>query len=166
MKDSGQFDLIRFLKEAHRDKIRLLLIGRWAIAQHGAPVVTADYDFWVHPGDRLRVLRLLDRLFEAELPPKDLWKRPFITATIGPDKVDLFSPRKIVNEEGVELIFDEIYVRSEEKNDRAKKLVVRIPSIDDLIAMKKFRQDDPMKQARNQEDIRYLLTLKKRKKAK
>jgi len=160
MKATPQFDLIGFLRAVHGRGIRCLLIGRWAVAQHGAPVVTADYDFWVAPKDRVRLFRLLEELFDAELPPENQWKRPIVTAYVGPDKIDCFSHGKTINEEGQELVFDEIYARSEEKKDPEDNLVVRVPSIDDLIAMKKFTPKDRAKQARNLEDIRYLMTLK------
>ncbi|MEW6324624.1 MAG: hypothetical protein AB1515_04490, partial [Nitrospirota bacterium] len=56
-----------------------------------------------------------------------------------------------------------VYARAELKRSPKEGLVVRVPAIDDLIALKKFTQDDPLKQARNLEDIRYLLTLKRAK---
>ena len=37
--ESPRFDLIQFLREAGRHNIRYLLVGRWAVAQHGAPFV-------------------------------------------------------------------------------------------------------------------------------
>ena len=160
MKASPDFDLIRFLKAAAVRRIRVLLIGRWAVAQHGAPVVTADYDFWVDPSHRQRFLDLLIEAFDAELPPREQWQQPLISAYVGPDKIDCFSPRRLVNEEGQELIFKEVYARSQRKHDPAEGLTFRIPSIDDLIALKKFTANDPLKRARNLEDIRYLLTLK------
>jgi hypothetical protein len=160
VKASPDFDLIRFLKEAEARPIRFLLIGRWAVAQHGAPVVTADYDFWVDPAHHQRFLDLLVDAFDAELPPREQWHQPLISAYVGPDKVDCFSPRRLVNEEGQELVFKEVYARSEIKHDAADGLTFHIPSVDDLIALKKLTSNDPLKRARNLEDIRYLLTLK------
>lgn len=160
MKNSPQFDLIRFLKEAGKRKIRFLMIGRWAVAQHGAPVVTSDYDFWVALKDRFQIFQLLSEIFDAELPPRSQWRKPIVTAFIGPDKVDLFSQKKIVNDEGQELAFQEVYRRSELKKIPEANISFRIPALEDLIAMKKFSRKDPLKQARNLEDIRYLLTLK------
>ena len=90
VKSLPQFDLIQFLKEAHRQGIRYLLIGRWALAQHGAPVVTAGYDFWIHPEDRTLTFRLLEKLFDAELPAEDKRNKPMVTAYVGPDKLDFF----------------------------------------------------------------------------
>ncbi|MEW6325796.1 MAG: hypothetical protein AB1515_10475, partial [Nitrospirota bacterium] len=103
MKGAESFDLIRLLKLLAERRIRYLLIGRWAVAQHGAPVVTADYDLWVHPNDRRRLFRLLETVFDAELPDPTRWNRPLVTAYVGPDKIDCFSPGKIVNDEGEEL---------------------------------------------------------------
>ncbi len=161
MKAEPQFDLIHFLQKLHDRKIRCLLIGRWAVAQHGAPVVTADYDFWIDPADRARFYLLLEEIFDAELPPEDRRNRPIVTAYVGPDKIDCFSARKIINAEGQELVFHEVYKRSVQKKSPEEKLVFRVPSIDDLIALKKFTHKDPLKHARNLEDIRYLLTLRR-----
>lgn len=160
MKDAAPFDLIRLLKLLAEQRIRYLLIGRWAVAQHGAPVVTADYDLWVHPSDRRRLFQLLETEFDAELPDQRLLNRPLVTVYIGPDKIDCFSPKKIINDEGEELVFDQVYARADQKRSPKEKLVIRVPNIDDLIALKKFTHNDPLKRARNLEDIRYLQTIK------
>lgn len=160
MRPEPEFDLLQFLRGLASRGIRYLLIGRWAVAQHGAPVVTADYDFWVHPEERKRFQSLLKEQFRAELPPEDCRDRPILTLHVGIDKVDLFSMRSLVNEAGEKLVFDEVFQRSLEKRDPHSDLVVRVPCIDDLIALKRFSQDDPMKALRDQEDIRYLEALK------
>ena len=161
MKGAEPFDLIRLLKLLAERRIRYLLIGRWAVAQHGAPVVTADYDLWLHPSDRHRFFRLLETAFDAELPDPTQRNRPLVTAYVGPDKIDCFSPKKIVNDEGEELLFDQVYARAQIKKHPKEALSVRVPNINDLIALKKFTQNDPLKQARNLEDIRYLETIKR-----
>lgn len=160
MKDTAPFDLILLLKLLAQRRIRYLLIGRWAVAQHGAPVVTADYDLWVHPNDRRRLFQLLETAFDAELPDPRQLNRPLVTVYVGPDKIDCFSPKKIINDEGEALAFDQVYARADRKRSPKEKLVIRVPSIDDLIALKKFTQNDPLKRARNLEDIRYLQTIK------
>lgn len=161
MKESPEFDLIAFLQALDQKKIAYLLIGRWAVAQHGAPVVTADYDFWVRPKDRAAWLRLLEHRFNAELPPKGERSKPMLSVYVGPDKIDCFFIRRIVNEEGVILTFDQVFSRAEKKRDPEADFTVCLPRIDDLIALKRFTPKDPLKRARNLEDIRYLLTLKK-----
>ncbi|MBW1810420.1 MAG: hypothetical protein JRJ87_19645 [Deltaproteobacteria bacterium] len=162
MKDEVQFDLIGFLRNIHKNKIRCLLIGRWAVAQHGAPVVTADYDFWVDPKDRTKLIRLLDEEYQAELPAETDWNKPLLSAYIGPDKIDCFSSKNIINEEGQNLKFNEVYRRAVEKRDLENDLIFKVPSIEDMIALKKFSHSDPTKHARNLEDIRYLQALKKK----
>ena len=50
---------------------------------------------------------MLDEVFEAELPSEDQRSRPIATAYVGLDKIDCFSAKKIVNDEGQELAFEE-----------------------------------------------------------
>lgn len=160
MKVEPQFDLIRCLQEIHRRGLRCLLIGRWAVAQHGAPVVTADFDFWVDPTDRARLFELLVQVFDAEPPTPERLRLPIVAVYVGPDKIDCLSARKLVNADGQELVFSEVFARSVVKRDASADLWLRVPCIDDLIALKKFPSQDPTKHARNLEDIRYLKTLK------
>jgi hypothetical protein len=163
MRPEPEFDLLLFLRALARRGLQYLLIGRWAVAQHGAPVVTSDYDFWVHPRDRLTFMGLLGELFDAELPPEALRDRPILSLYAGVDKVDCFSMDCLVNDAGERLVFEEVYARSEEKRDAEHELVVWVPCIDDLIALKRLRHKDPMKNLRDQEDIRYLTALKESK---
>ncbi len=126
-------------------------------------MVTVDYDFWVHPRDRAAFLALLQELFDAELPPKSRRQSPILAVHAGVDKVDCFSMETLVNDAGEKLIFDEVHARAEKKHDAEADLVLWVPCIDDLIALKRFHHEDPMKTLRDQEDIRYLTALKKRK---
>jgi hypothetical protein len=162
MKEEPAFDFIRFIKALNKEKVRYLLIGRWAVAYYGAPVVTADYDFWIHPGDRKKFLNLLSGLYEAELPAEEKQRQPFLTIYVGPDQIDCFFVRRMTNREGQELGFDQVYSRSKRIRDQRSGFSIRLPHIDDLIALKKFDPPDSLKRARNLEDIRYLLTLKKK----
>ncbi len=41
----GFFDII---KDFNRLGIKYLIIGRRAVVLYGAPVLTADYDFWIN----------------------------------------------------------------------------------------------------------------------
>jgi hypothetical protein len=60
MKNGKEFDLLRFVRTLNRKEIPYLLIGRWAVILHGAPLMTVDYDFWI-PGDfRKQVLMYLE----------------------------------------------------------------------------------------------------------
>lgn len=161
MTDAEPFDLLKFTTALNQSKLRYLLIGRWAVAYYGAPIVTADFDFWIPPEERARFIEILATNFDAELPPADRQTRPLLTAHVGPDQIDCFSPRRISNREGEILDFDTVYRRSRILKDETAGVAVRVPSLDDLIALKKFDPKDSLKHQRNLEDIRFLLTLKK-----
>ncbi|MGD9905155.1 MAG: hypothetical protein AB7U83_16945 [Vicinamibacterales bacterium] len=63
MKGSA-FDEIAFFDAVARSETRALLIGRRALVVLGFPVLTADYDFWIHIDDIER--------FNAAAAPFDL----------------------------------------------------------------------------------------------
>jgi hypothetical protein len=87
-KEVNLFDLIR---EFNRRKIRYLIIGRRAVILYGGPVLTAEYDLWVHPADKKKTLHFLsDELhFELSHPPDT--QRPIVTGFSGMKKYDFFS---------------------------------------------------------------------------
>jgi len=165
MKEEPPFDLISLIKTLNQKKVRYLLIGRWAVAYYGSPVVTADYDFWIDPGDRKTFLNILEKFYEAELPSPEQQKKPMVSVYVGPDQIDCFSPRRISNREGEELVFDKVYSRSKLLSDPSGDFSVRVPSVDDMIALKKFDPPDPLMRQRNLEDIRFLMSLKKKKRS-
>lgn len=45
------FDELAFFRAVEKSGARALLIGRRALAVLGLPVLTADYDFWLHIDD-------------------------------------------------------------------------------------------------------------------
>ncbi|HEV2391591.1 MAG TPA: hypothetical protein VG146_04420 [Verrucomicrobiae bacterium] len=53
-----------FLKGLHQEKIKFILIGAMAAIEQGAPLMTLDYDFWVHLPERqyVRLLTIVQRL--------------------------------------------------------------------------------------------------------
>lgn len=97
------------------------------------------------------------------MPAEGKQERPLFSVYVGPDQIDCFSPGRITNREGQELVFDEVYLHSKLLSDPKGDFSVRLPSVDDLIALKKFDPPDPLKRARNLEDIQYLLAVKKKK---
>jgi hypothetical protein len=52
--EGTSFDEAGFFRAIHASGARALLIGRRALVAPGLPVVTADYDFWIHPDDVCR----------------------------------------------------------------------------------------------------------------
>ena len=47
----GDFDELEFFRAIEQSGVRALLIGRRALVALGLPVLTADYDFWIHIDD-------------------------------------------------------------------------------------------------------------------
>jgi len=146
-------DLIR---KFNQENIRYLIIGRRAIVLYGGPVLTGDYDLWIHPEDKKITLSfLLDELdFELSHPPHT--KRPIVTAFAGMKKYDLFFHRGIRNIENETIEFEVCYRNSVLKEDPEENVSFRIPSIDDLIRLKKIRQPN----VKDEQDIEYLLRAK------
>jgi hypothetical protein len=147
------FDLLR---EFSRRSIRYLITGRRAVILYGAPVLTADHDLWIHPEDREKALNLLsDELgFKLSQPPST--KKTRVTGFSGAKKYDLFFQRGIRNIENDRVEFEQCLRNSTVKKDPKEDVQFRIPSIDDLIRLKKIRRPN----VKDEQDIQYLLKAK------
>jgi hypothetical protein len=156
MKKEKEIKFFRLLRELHRQKIRYLIIGRRAVILYGGPVLTADYDLWIHPEDKEKTLLLLSEKLGFELSHPPYTKRPIVTGFSGMKKYDLFFQKSIKNIEGESIEFNECYKNSIIKEDKKEKIIFRIPSIDDLIRLKKIRKLN----VKDQQDIEYLLKAK------
>ena len=156
--EGSRFDEDRFFDAIHQSGARALLIGRRALIALGIPVLTGDYDFWVHRDD-------LD-IFNAAAAPFGL--RPTHTALEAhqsgryklenDEKVDVLVARAVGTVDGVRLAFDDAWGRRQVVwyTDRVR---VILPSIDDLILTKRFAA-----RSKDGEDIRWLEQLKGREK--
>jgi hypothetical protein len=160
MKKEREFEFIDFIRLLDKEQIRYLLIGRWAVILHGAPLMTADYDFWVDADSKEKLLRRLQKL-EYETPAKTQWKRPILSVFAGVDKIDFFFFRKVTNAEGQSLSFEECWKRAVIKEDAAKGISIRVPSIDDLILLKRMPRSSTDEENKDRADLRYLQQIKK-----
>jgi hypothetical protein len=148
------FDEAEFFRSIDRSGARALLIGRRALVLLGLPVLTADYDFWVHPDDA--------GLFNTALAPQELL--PTHTpdearsrgryALENDEHVDVLVARELPTVEGLKLRFDGVWDRR-----RAVQLTsdvrVYVPCLDDLIATKKVAT-----RPKDLEDLRLLTILR------
>jgi hypothetical protein len=134
---------------------RALLIGRRALVALGIPVLTADYDFWVHPDDAAR--------FNEALAPLDLRPsrspeeaRKFGRYVLENDEhVDVLIARSISTVDGALVAFDDvwerrIHLKMPGGGDAA------LPAIDDLILTKRAGG-----RPKDAEDIRLLEALRR-----
>jgi hypothetical protein len=157
MEKEKEIDFLEVIRELQRQKIRFLIIGRRAVILYGAPVLTADHDLWIHPADKRQCLSVLseDLGFEISHPPDT--RRPIVTAYSGLRKYDLFFHRRITNTENDGIDFDACYKEATILEDETEKIRFRIPSIDDLIRLKKIREPN----VKDEQDIAYLLKAKR-----
>jgi hypothetical protein len=156
MEPEKEVNLLDVIRAFNHHEIRHLIIGRRAVILYGGPVLTGDNDIWIHRADREKALSLLKNLdFELSHPVDT--KRPIVTAFSGMKKYDLFFHKSAKNLEDEAIDFDECYRSSTLIEDPSKDISFRVPSIDDLIRLKKIRKPN----VKDEQDIEYLLNAKK-----
>jgi hypothetical protein len=153
-KEVKLFDVIR---EFNRQHIRYLIIGRRAVILYGGPVLTGDHDIWIDPVDKKKALSILREKFGFELSHRPDTKKPIVTGFSGVRKYDLFFQKSVRNLENETIEFEECYKTSTIKEDLAEAVSFRIPSIDNLIRLKKIRRPN----IKDEQDIEYLLKAKR-----
>ncbi|MBI4689280.1 MAG: hypothetical protein HY754_03290 [Nitrospirae bacterium] len=156
------FDFEEIIGELNKQRIRYILVGGRAAVFYGSPRFTYDYDFWVHPEDKNKLFDLFENEFGFEPSRGREEKRPiFVFYSDSGDKVDVFIARKITNKDGETISIDECLANSKEIREPKSDFFVRVPSIDDLIKLKKMG-----KRPKDIEDIEYLETIKRLRKRK
>jgi hypothetical protein len=156
MEPEKEVKLLDVIGEFNRTGIRYLIIGRRAVVLHGAPVLTGDHDIWIHTKDRKKALGLLADGLGFELSHPVDTKRPIVTGFSGMKKYDLFFHRSARNTENDLVEFEQCYRNSVLIEDPSQGIFFRVPSIDDLIRMKKIRKPN----IKDEQDIEYLLKAK------
>lgn len=134
---------------------RILLIGRRALIALGLPVLTADYDLWVHIDD----IELLNRALEAldlapSVPPDAARQRGRYVLENG-EHVDVLVARSRSSPDGVRLAFDDAWARRQ-SIPYGGSIALTVPSIEDLILTKRWAMRD-----KDLADIRLLEGLKR-----
>jgi len=158
MEPEGELDFFTIIKDFNRMGIRYLIVGRRAVVLYGAPVLTADYDFWIDSKERATVLAYFSKK-RCDLSHSEDSLKPIIQVYAGPRKIDLFFHRAVRNLDGDLIEFKSCYENATIKEDREQDIFFRIPSIDDLIKTKKIRQGN----VKDLQDIEYLLKAKEMK---
>jgi hypothetical protein len=150
----SEFDEAAFFQSIARSGARALLIGRRALVALGLPVLTADYDFWIHIEDIL--------LFNEAVAPQEL------LPTHSPEEarsrgryvlqndewVDVLVARTVPTVDGVRVAFDDVWSRRRAL-EVAPGATIAVPALDDLILTKRFGG-----RPRDLEDIRLLEALR------
>jgi hypothetical protein len=99
---------------------------------------------------------LLDKLgLETSHSPNT--KKPIVSRFSGLKKFDFFFQKSVRNIEGETIEFEDCYQNSIIRKDPTENVSFRIPSIDDLIRLKKIRKPN----VKDEQDIEYLLKAKR-----
>ena len=153
--EASEFDEAAFFGAIERSGARALLIGRQALIALGVPVMTNDYDFWLHVDDVA--------LFNAAAAPFGFAPNhaPEEAAARGryvlenDERVDVLLSRARTTIDGVTLAFDDAWTRRVAL-DIAPGVHAALPSLDDLILTKRFAA-----RAKDAEDLRLLEVLRR-----
>jgi hypothetical protein len=116
---------------------RVLLIERRALVALGIPVLTADYDFWLHADDIDRLnggVAALD-LFPSRSPADARKVGRYVLEN--DDHIDVLVARQASTRDGVPLTFEGAWQRRQAV-PYAAGVDLMIPSIDDLILTKRW----------------------------
>jgi hypothetical protein len=154
--DAGELYDEDFFRALNQSGARVLLIGRRALIALGAPVMTSDYDVWLHFDD----IEKLNEAFAAfdhvpNHPPDEARRRGRYVLENG-QRIDVLIARSATTPQNEKLTFDEAYAaRQRVKIDSA--LHADLPSIDHLIITKRWGS-----RPRDLVDIEWLTVLKER----
>jgi hypothetical protein len=132
-----------------------LLIGRRALVALGIPVLTADYDFWLHIDDIATFNAAVESqgLLPTRTPEEARARGRYVLEN--DERVDVLVARSLSTVDGVRVAFDDVWPRRRAL-EIAPDITVAVPSLDDLILTKRFGG-----RPKDLEDIRLLEALRK-----
>jgi hypothetical protein len=126
-----------FFRVLERSGARALLIGRRALVALGAPVMTTDYDLWLHIDD---IVLLNDAFREVDHFPNhsaDEARRRGRYVLENGQHIDVMIARSKAEPDGEVLSFDDAWA-NRQKVEVAPNLWVYLPSIAHLILTKRW----------------------------
>lgn len=152
--EGSEFDEIEFFRAIERSGVRALLIGRRALVLLGLPLLTADYDFWLHTDDASTFNDALAPfgLLPTHTPDEARQKGRYVLEN--DEHVGVLVARAVPTIDGVRVAFDDVWNRRRSVS-LAEGAGVPLPSLDDLIATKRFAG-----RPKDLEDIRLLEVLR------
>jgi hypothetical protein len=153
--EGSLFEEAPFFEAIARSGARALLIGRRALIALGIPVLTADYDFWLHIDD----IALFNAAIEPfglfpSYPPEEARTRGRYVAE-NDERVDVLVARSVPTALGVRVSFDDLWSRRLTLTV-GPGIAVFVPDVPDLILTKQFAR-----RPKDLEDIRLLQSLRR-----
>ena len=158
--EGSEFDEGEFFRAVARSGARALLIGRRALVALGIPVLTADYDFWIHIDDAALFNEAAAPmgLYPSHTPEEARARGRYVLEN--DERVDVLVARVVPTVDGVRVAFEDIWT-----NRRSillgAEVTIPVPMLDDLITTKRFGG-----RPKDVEDIRLLEALRAREKRK
>jgi len=152
--DADTFDESDLFGVVQQSGARALLFGRRALILLGAPVLTADYDFWLHIDDIERFNAAFDADgWAADRSPAEARAQGRYRLENG-HLIDVLVARVVPTVTGERLAFDDLWARRKQRS--VGGALVSTPSVKDLILTKRFAS-----RAKDAQDIAWLEELVK-----
>jgi hypothetical protein len=154
--EGAEFDESAFFHAVGSSGARALLIGRRALIALGIPVLTSDYDFWLHIDDIEKLNAAVERfdMFPNRTPEEARQRGRY--ALENTEHVDLLLSRAVPTIDGKRVVFDDVWARRQ-SIEVAPGISVALPSLDDLTDTKSFAG-----RPKDAEDLRLLQALRAR----
>ena len=151
----SDFDEAVFFRSIAGSAARALLIGRRALVALGIPVLTADYDFWLHIEDIAAFNAAIEPqgLLPSRTPDEARGRGRYVLEN--DERVDVLVARSVPTVDGVRVAFDDVWARRRGL-EVAPGVILAVPALDDLILTKRFGG-----RPKDLEDIRLLEALRK-----
>lgn len=152
--EGSEFDEAEFFRAIAASGARALLIGRRALVALGLPVLTADYDFWIHVDDAAAFNAAAEPfgLVPTRTPDEARARGRYVLEN--DERVDVLVARTVPTVDGVTVSFEDVWSRRRVQPLGAG-VQVALPSLDDLILTKRFGG-----RPRDLEDIRLIEALR------
>jgi len=153
----SEFDEAEFFRAIAASGVRALLIGRRALVALGIPVLTADYDFWLHIDDITAFNAAVEAqgLLPSHTPEEARGRGRYVLEN--DERVDVIVARTVPTVDGVRVAFDQVWTRRRAL-EVAPGVTLAVPELDDLILTKRFGG-----RPKDLEDVRLLKALRKEK---
>jgi hypothetical protein len=132
-----EFDEQVFFAAIAASAARALLIGRRALIALGLPLLTADYDFWLHGED---IERFNGALHPLGFVPTRLPGEARTQGRYGlenDEKVDVLLGRSVPTVDGQAVHFDQVRA-NRQSIEAGPGALIAVPSLEDLAKTKRF----------------------------
>ena len=152
--DAGEFDEVEFFRAIADSGARALLIGRRALIVLGIPVLTSDYDLWLHRDDAEVLNGAVARFGLVPTRSPEAARQAGRYVLENSERVDVLVARGVSTVSGELVTFDGVWGRRQVV-ELAPGISIALPELSDLIATKRFAA-----RPKDVEDIRLLEVLR------